>query len=135
MQDISTDLDIQIAELNKLLKLQEPRRDSAPRGLVARVTLRMDNHPVPGDMCWDCDCREQLAICSLCSHWVCGQHRILVGAVNLDDDGRPLGGFNIMCADAGKCDRRQAWVIDALGKGVSILDKGSKGCNGQQRLQ
>ena len=52
-----------------------------------------------------------------------------MGAVNLDDDGRPLGGVNIMCADAGKCDRRQACVIDALGKGVSMLDKGSKGCN------
>ena len=129
MQEISTDLDNQLAELKKLHKLQEPRRDSAPRGLVARVTLRMNNQAVSNDMCWDCGCRERLAICSLCSHWVCDQHRILVGAVNLDDDGRSLGGVNIMCANAGKCDVRQVWVIGALGKGVSILDKGSKGCN------
>ena len=65
-----------------------------------------------------------------CSHWVCDQHCILVGAVNLDDDGRSLGGVNIMCANAGKCNGRQVWIIGALGKGVSISDnKGSKGCN------
>ena len=32
-----------IAELKNLKELQEPRRDSAPRGLVARVTVRMNN--------------------------------------------------------------------------------------------
>ena len=52
-----------------------------------------------------------------------------MGAVNLDDCGRSLGGVNIMCANAARCDRRQEWAIDELGKGVSILDKGSKGCN------
>ena len=113
----------QIAELKKLQELGEPGRDSTPRGLVARVTLRMNNQAISNDMCWDCGCREQLAICPLCSHWVCCQHRILVGAVNLDDEGRSLGGINIMCADAGKCNHRQAWVIAALGKGVSISDK------------
>ena len=115
-----------IADLKNLQELQEPCRDSAPRGLVARVTLRMNNQAVSNDMCWDCGCRERLAICSLCSHWVCDQHRILVGAVNLDDDGRSLGGVNIMCANAGKCNDRQVWVIGALGKGVSISGKVGK---------
>ena len=49
-----------------------------------------------------------------------------MGAVNLDDDGRSLGGVNIMCANAGKCNGRQVWVIGALGKGVSISDKVGK---------
>ena len=59
-------------------------------------------------------------------HWVCDQHRILVGAVNFDNDGRSLGGVNIMCANAGKCNDRQVWLTGALGKGVSISDKVGK---------
>ena len=115
MQDISNDLQCQIAEMNKLLQLQEPHRDSAPRGLIARVTLRLQGNSVSNDVCCNCDCREHLAICSLCSHWVCAEHRILLGAVNLDDDGRSLGGVNVMCANAPLCDRRQYWVIEKLG--------------------
>ena len=129
MQDIANDLQWQIADMDKLLKLQAPRRDSAPRGLIARVTLRLQGNSVSNDVCCHCDCREHLAICSLCSHWVCAEHRILLGAVNLDDDGRSLGGVNVMCANAPLCDRRQYWVIEKLGKGVSVLDKGSKGRN------
>ena len=57
--------------------VSSPGRDTAPRGIVARVTSRLlAGYSVP-DMCTATDCERdhELAICSLCSHMVC--HRNL----------------------------------------------------------
>ena len=72
---------------------QRSMRLAGTTHLVARVTLRMMNLPVPNDLCTadDCTAQEHLATCSLCSHWVCSRHRITLGAVNMDESGRPLG--------------------------------------------
>ena len=127
MKEIDKELCQLIDQAQRLSQISVPYRDNAPRGLVARVSLCMMHLGVPKDCCSADGCREkeQLAICCLCSHWACSQHRIALGPIKLDDNGRALGGMNIVCSDVRMCDEMQKWVIDALGEGVSISTNGS----------
>ena len=127
MKEIDKELCQLIDQAQRLSQISVPYRDNAPRGLVARVSLCMMHLGVPKDCCSADGCREkeQLAICCLCNHWARSQHRIALGPIKLDDNGRALGGMNIVCSDVRMCDEMQKWVIDALGKGVSIATTGS----------
>jgi hypothetical protein len=53
-----------------------PGRDTAPRGIVARVACRVLRGYSVLERCSarDCGFKHQLAICSLCSHMVCQRH-------------------------------------------------------------
>ena len=52
-----------------------------PRGVAALVALAMAEHRLPPKRCTRPGCGRtwDLAICELCMHWVCREHRMLVG--------------------------------------------------------
>ena len=97
MKEIDKELCQLFDQAQRLSQISVPYRDHAPRGLVTRVSLCMMHLGVPKDCCSADGCREkeQLAICCLCNHWACSQHRIALGHIKLDDNGRARGGMNM----------------------------------------
>lgn len=73
-------IQMQIREFEEQLavatRVSAPGRDTAPRGIVARVACHLLGGLVIPDICAapDCQRNQELAICSLCSHMVCRRH-------------------------------------------------------------
>ena len=88
---------------------------------------RICTHPL-------CNQKRHLAICELCLHWVCADHRMLVGELPPAPHGGtiPPGGLNAHCIEYAQCNRNMSETKRLLGSAVGVQGKGKgKSKNGK----
>ena len=80
----------------------------------------------------NCTKKNNLAICELCMHWVCPDHRMLVGQIPSASGEKPPGGLNAHCIECGQCNRNMSETKRLLGPAVGVWSKGKgKSKNGK----
>ena len=117
------ELELWEVELERYTSLAVAPTAHLPRGMIARIALRLLGGPAAQHtnyaMCGFHECAQiaNLAVCQYCSSCVCSRHRILSGNVGYDakHKDKALGGLNCQCFAPEVCAVNQKRVMQYLG--------------------